>query len=356
MLDYLVVGCGLAGIAFCEILEKSGKSFHVVSDDSQQASLVAGGLYNPVILKRFSLAWNAREQMDSAIPFYRELEKKLQVQLDYKLRVLRLFASVEEQNLWFEAADKPNLDYFLSTKILKNKNLNIHAIHGFGKVRYTGRIDTRALLKAYSRLLADSDKFLKESFDYDEFQTHTGFLSYRSIRAKQIVFADGYGLKSNPFFNYLPLNGTKGELLTIKAPDLKEESVIKSSVFIIPLGNDLYRIGATYKWKDKTNTPTQASRDELLTKLKTFLRCDFDVVEHVAGVRPTVADRRPLVGAHPLQKNIYCLNGFGSRGVLIAPYAAQQLYQHIENKEALHPEMDLDRFTKKYFQDSPLTA
>ncbi|NNE77833.1 MAG: FAD-dependent oxidoreductase, partial [Pricia sp.] len=60
MLDYLVVGLGLAGIAFCEQLEKGNKTFKVISDTSQTASLVAGGLYNPVILKRFTLAWRAK--------------------------------------------------------------------------------------------------------------------------------------------------------------------------------------------------------------------------------------------------------------------------------------------------------
>ncbi|MEO0902698.1 MAG: FAD-dependent oxidoreductase [Bacteroidota bacterium] len=333
MVDYLVVGCGLAGISFCETLEKNGKSFHVISDNSQQASWVAGGLYNPVILKRFTLAWNARHQMDLAMPFYQNLEEKLKVKLDYKLRVLRLFASVEEQNGWFEASDKPDLDYFLSTKVHKNLNPHIDAPLGFGEVRYTGRVDTRELLKSYAEFLLKKEILTQEAFDFSKFRANSDHIAYKSMFARKIVFADGYGLKNNPFFNYLPLNGTKGELLTIKAPDLKEESVIKSSVFIIPLGDDLYRVGATYKWKDKTNEPTQASREELLTKLKTFLKCSFEVVDHVAGIRPTVVDRRPLVGVHPIHQNLYCLNGFGSRGVLIAPYASEQLFNCIENKE-----------------------
>ncbi|MEX0362690.1 MAG: FAD-dependent oxidoreductase, partial [Allomuricauda sp.] len=89
MYDYLIVGLGLAGISFCETLEKTGKTYHVISDNSQQSSLVAGGMYNPVILKRFTLAWKAKEQLDLAMPFYAQLEQKLEVQLDYKLRVLR---------------------------------------------------------------------------------------------------------------------------------------------------------------------------------------------------------------------------------------------------------------------------
>jgi len=46
--DYIVVGCGLAGIAFCEQLLANNKSFVVFDDDSQKSSTVAGGLYNPV--------------------------------------------------------------------------------------------------------------------------------------------------------------------------------------------------------------------------------------------------------------------------------------------------------------------
>ena len=46
---------------------------------------------------------------------------------------------------------------------------------------------------------------------------------------------EGFGMKKNPLFNKLPLQGTKGELLVIRAPDLKSEIILKSSVFVIPI-------------------------------------------------------------------------------------------------------------------------
>nr|WP_297785521.1 FAD-binding oxidoreductase [uncultured Allomuricauda sp.] len=349
MLDYLVVGLGLAGISFCEVLEKEGKSLKVITDESQQASQVAGGLYNPVILKRFTMAWNARVQMEIAKPFYQSLEKKLGIKLDHELPVLRKFASIEEQNLWFEAADRPDLDYFLSTKLVPNNNSAIDAPHGFGQVKYTGRIDTGTLVRSYKDYLKKTNSLIEESLDFDLLSITKEGISYKSITAKNIVFACGYGLKQNPFFGYLPLNGTKGELLIIHAPDYKEENVIKSSVFTIPMEEDKYLVGATYKWKDKTNTPTEESKNELLDKLRTFLKCDFEVIDHVAGIRPTVADRRPLVGRHPEFRNMYVLNGFGSRGVLIGPYASRNLFDYIEKQTDLDPEMDIGRFTKKYY-------
>lgn len=351
MLDYLIVGLGLAGVSFCEQLEKSGKTFKVISDTSQTSSIVAGGLYNPVILKRFTMAWKAKEQLALSMPFYLSLEKKLDIKLDYNLPVLRRFASIEEQNLWFEACDKPGLEDFLSSKLLKNTNSGIDAPFGYGEVLNTGRIDTAGMISGYKTYLLSKELFWHESFDYEAFQTVSQYHIYKTIKAKYIVFAEGYGLKKNPFFKYLPMTSTKGEYLTIKAPQLNETRAIKSSIFLIPWKKDLYRVGATYKWKDVTNLPTIASKSELLEKLGSLIQCEYEVVDQVAGIRPTVTDRRPLVGRHPEEQNIFVLNGFGSRGVMIAPYASEQLLNLIKKNEALHPEMDIGRFTKKHFKN-----
>ncbi len=349
MVDYLIVGLGIAGISFCEVLERHNCSFKVIADGSQTSSMVAGGLYNPVTLKRFTPAWNAREQLGFAIPFYKDLEVKLKVRLDYNVPILRRFASVEEQNLWFEAADRPLLQPYLSTKIRPSTNPNINAPFGYGEVLHTGRVATKILLSAYSDYLLGNNSLLRETFDHGSLGMVDGLMEYKSVKARNIVFAEGYGLKNNPYFNYLPLNGNKGELLTIKAPGLGEHRIVKSSVFIIPLGDDLYRVGATYNPRDKSNLPTGEAKQELLDKLNTFLECDYEVVDHVAGIRPTVVDRKPLAGRHPIYGNMHVLNGLGSRGVMIGPWAAQLLFDQIENNIALPKEMDIERFTKKYF-------
>jgi glycine/D-amino acid oxidase-like deaminating enzyme len=70
----------------------------------------------------------------------------------------------------------------------------------------------------------------------------------------------------------------------------------------------------------------------------------YEIVSHVSGVRPTVSDRRPLVGQHPEYKNLFVLNGMGSRGVMTAPTAANALSSYIYDGIALDPEMDVARF------------
>lgn len=342
--DYIIVGIGLAGISFCEQLKANNKSFVVFDDKSQQSSTVAGGLYNPVVLKRFTSVWKSKEQLAIALPMYQNIEEKLKVKLDYKIPVYRKFASLEEQNDWFAASDKPKLSEYLSTNIIKNKSNSIDAPFGFGEVLETGRIDVKTLIDAYKSGLLKQRLFFEEAFDYNDLKITDNAIEYKDITSKNIVFAEGFGVVKNPFFNQLPLVPTKGELLTIHAPQLKIDYVLKAGVFLIPLGNDLYIVGATYEWDDTTHTITTKAKSELLSKLDKLISCPYKVVNQVAGIRPTVKDRRPLVGQHQSYKNMYALNGLGTRGVMIGPYVAKQLFNFIENGIPLESDIDIKRF------------
>ena len=119
MIDYLIVGSGLAGISFAETALQNQKTILIVDNQSQSSSLIAGGLYNPVILKRFSEVWQAQQQLQVLDNFYQKLESKLQIKVDYKIPILRKFFSVEEQNNWFAASDNKMLAPFLSLDLVK---------------------------------------------------------------------------------------------------------------------------------------------------------------------------------------------------------------------------------------------
>ena len=67
----------------------------------------------------------------------------------------------------------------------------------------------------------------------------------------------------------------------------------------------------------------------------------------MAGIRPTVKDRRPLVGRHNTHKNMFVLNGLGTRGVMIGPYVADKLFKLIEHETPLEAEIDSARYESK---------
>jgi glycine/D-amino acid oxidase-like deaminating enzyme len=347
MIDYLIVGCGLAGISFSEIALKNNKSILVIDDNSQVSSRVAGGLYNPVILKRFSEVWKAEEQLNLMEDFYNKIELKLKIKVNFKLPILRKFFSIEEQNNWFAASDKPLLAPFLSTKLIFNKFSGIDSPYDYGEVLHTGYVDTALLLDKYHEYLIENNYLLKESFDYSKLIINDDSLEYKNYKAKNIIFAEGFGLHANPFFQDLPLDGTKGELFVIKAPELNLDVIVNTSVFILPMGNGFFKVGATYNWKDKTDLPTEEGKKELVERIKEIINCDFEIVSHFGGVRPTVRDRRPIIGTHNKYSSLHILNGLGTRGVMLGPAMAKDLFYYIENKTALDPVIDIERFYKK---------
>lgn len=347
MIDYLIIGSGLAGISFAEVALQNDKSIYVFDNDSQNSSKIAGGLYNPVILKRFSEVWLAQEQLILMNDFYTVLEAKLKCKVDFKKPILRKFFSVEEQNNWFAASDKMTLAPFLSTDLIHKKYQGIDSPYGYGEVLQTGYVDTALLLAKYKEYLIKEKLFEEESFDYDALKMENDSIRYKNIEAKHIVFAEGFGMHFNPYFKDLPLDGTKGELFIIKAPGLDLDVIVNTSVFILPLGNDLFKVGATYNWKDKTDLPTEEGKTELIDKIKEIITCDFEILEHFAGVRPTVKDRRPLVGTHQNYESIHILNGLGTRGVMLGPAMAKELFEFIEFKIPLNKEIDINRFLSK---------
>lgn len=345
--DYIIVGLGLAGIAFAEQLYKNDKSFVVFEDNSQTSSLVAGGVYNPVILKRFTPVWNAKSQLEKAMPFYTSLEEKLGIKIDSKFQTKKAFKSIEDQNNWYIASDKPLLSSYMNPKVYNEKIDGVLCDHGFGEVYETGRIHTKELLSAYEAYLKEKNQIIFETFEYDALKVNDSSITYKKITATYIVFAEGYGVVHNPYFKQLPLNEAKGELVTIHAPDLNIDFLLKSTLFVLPLGDNYYKVGATFNWKDKTSSPSEEGRNELVEKLKNVINVPYTITEQSAGIRPTVKDRRPLVGRHPNHKNIAVLNGLGTRGVMIAPTIAQELFEHLEHETALSAEIDIKRFRKK---------
>jgi glycine/D-amino acid oxidase-like deaminating enzyme len=68
-----------------------------------------------------------------------------------------------------------------------------------------------------------------------------------------------------------------------------------------------------------------------------------EVIEHWCGVRPASRDRRPILGVTAPGEAV--LNGLGSRGVILAPWCARHLAEHLFDGEPLDPEVSVSRFT-----------
>ena len=350
VVDTLIVGFGIAGLNYAEQLRRHNKSFVVMAPEEESASHLAAGIVNPTVLKHLNPVWKAGDFLDYALPFYSDLEERVQSQIIHSLPIYRILNDIQEQNDWRVAASSASLEKYLNKQLIsEDKYPEVSAPFAFGEVIQSARVDTKRLLSHYIEKVIPN-QFIPEKLDYRAL-IHGEFIEYKDIKVRQIVFCEGYDGLKNPNFNYLPLIGSKGEVLTIKCEQLTEQVIFKGPIFLSPMGNKTFWVGATFNRKDKTTRVSEEGKAWLLSKLKQFLKHPFEILEHKAQIRATVVDRRPLLGRHPKHDNVYLLNGLGTRGVLMSPLLSDWLFQFIENKEKLPPEADIKRFEKQYFRN-----
>lgn len=339
--DVLIVGFGLAGWALTEELKKQGISFVVIDAQITSSSRVATGIFNPVVLKRFRAVWNANALMEHSIPYYMQPKFK---DAFHPMPIHRILASVSEQNDWTLASDNTGLDQYLNPKVFHNTNSNIYAPFGFGVVEHTGWIDTNKLLTTSQNELEQQHCFEGKAFDYEALEISANAIHYKNWTVNHVIFAEGVWVLKNPWFSNLPIIQNKGEWIIVTCKGLALKNILKNSVFVVPLGGDAYRIGATYACDFQNSLPTDEGKAWLIAQFKNLTTLPFKVTHHGAALRPTVVDRKPLIGQHPSHANLWCLNGLGSRGVLWAPYLATSLVSALNNTQMIIPELNLQRF------------
>ena len=336
--DYIIVGDGYAALFFAHQLIKNNKSFYLFSEGKKSASFVSAGIINPAVLKRFTTFWLAQEQIDSLKKTFSEIEGYTHKNYLIEKPILRVFHDEKEKELWLK---KSNEISFLSNDFIKINS--IKNPFGCGKVNHSARLNVRDFFTDLMNYLEQNSHLIKEKFDYNLVKTENS--TYKDIQFKNIIFAEGMAVKENPYFSEIPVEANKGHHLEVKISEkIEDDFTIKKKHFIFPLNENTYYYGGTYDREQTHHKIDDSAVEKLTNALAEFYPNDFEVTQVKFGFRPTVKDRRPIVGAHSEFKNFYVFNGLGARGILNGNYFAINLYNHLENGEEIHPEVDLKRF------------
>jgi glycine/D-amino acid oxidase-like deaminating enzyme len=345
--DYLIVGQGIAGTVLAYTLIKKGCSVTVLSDeDENRASLVAAGLYNPVTGKRMAKTWKAAELFPFMESFYKEFEKEFNCTVLFPKPIYKPFSSVEEQNTWLSAHEG---DAFVNTELPKDKYEHyLNTPFGGFETKHSGHLDVPQLISIFRDFLKKKNQFLEEKFDAKKLKTSESGIEYGAITARKIIFCEGMKATHNPLFSWLPFVPSKGEVLKVQIENFTEEVAFNKQVFIIPLGNDLFRVGSTYYWEFESNQPTEKGKAELAEKLTQMIKMPFQITDQKAGIRPSVKDRKPILGYHPENKSIGIFNGLGTKGVSLAPFFAEAFSELLLNNKQLDKEVNIERFYSLY--------
>lgn len=350
MTDFIIVGRGLAATVLMHAFRREGISFRVIGDASLSGcSRVAAGIWNPVVFKRMTKSWMAGELIDCLLEFYSECEQVLGTKLLTLRDIIKPFSEEQEKKLWQKKAAGV-LSTFIDPEIhykLPDFLRGCRIADGYGRVLRSGNLDVKTFIDASADFF--SDRITTERFEHTALSLLEGIVSYKSHTARNIVFCEGHLLKFNPLFNWVPLRPAKGEILTIHAPGLGlSNAVFNRNGFLMPLGDDLFRVGATYEWGDPNDETSSAGRKELEQKVRNMTQAEFRVRGHEAGVRPSCLDRRPVIGPHPNYPQAFLFNGLGTKGVMLAPFFAKNFVYFFFQKEALNAEINIKRFYDFY--------
>lgn len=335
--NYTIIGQGLAGSILAYFLLKEGQNVKIFNAPNiPSSSKVAAGIYNPVTGKRLVKTWLADKIFPFLEDFYPQLEQELDAKFFHPLSLFHPFPDEAAQK--FFKSDHISDDFFdFCSLSFENTNRQeiVKSTLGGITMKHAGWVDLKVMLNAFR------DYFLAQNilFETNEFPR---------ISEDITIFCEGYHGKFNPYFSYLPFNPVKGEVLDIEIKNLDILEIINQGVFVIPLEKDIFRLGATYDWDVLDFNTTELGKNVLIEKYHKLMKPHMRMLSQLAGVRPATKDRRPFLGLHAEEKNIGIFNGFGSKGVSLAPFFGRQFVDYLVYQKELHPEVNINRFASLY--------
>ncbi len=321
---------------------------HKVLDNSHKtaATKAAAGIINPVTGRRYVKSWMIDTLIPKAKQIYKELEQLLSIDLIKESPLIRTWSDQRQEERWYEATSREGYQNYIQQPAPDNNYYKgfTDKPYGFGIINEAMQVNVALLISHYRSFLIEnemlvSSEFVHSRLNYDEVLS----LGEGDVYSR-VVFCEGYKAIDNPLFGHLPFQPAKGEAFTVKSSVALPPYMIRDKIFISPESDYAFWSGGGYIWDDLTNEPTEKFRIEWEEKLKELLLNDFEILEHKAGIRPSVKGRRPLIGQHEKYPSAFLFNGLGTKGTSLGPYWSEVFIDNVEKGLDMPEEVNLNRF------------
>lgn len=343
---HLIVGGGIAGLSLAFSMYERNIPFKLIDAKKNYSSIVAAGLINPIVFRRTTKSWRVDEFTPYLESFYKKIEALVGLNFFHPISIRRIFAHEQERNEWEKKQLQPEYSSYLNEISTEdNAFSNPKNNFGTGTIERAYYVSTVTFMEQAYRFLEENNFIQYEEVNYSDFDTTT--TSYKDEVYEKIFFCQGYSNAENPWFGSLPIQCTKGETLTVHSSQLPKDVSLNLKCFVLPIGNQEFKVGATYDWNSTDLSITEKGKEQLEAHLKTLTDAPYTIIDQKAGIRPTVLDRRPLLGKHSEFPNLILFNGLGTKGYMMAPLLANELLDHVFNNSPLDPEVNIQRFEKE---------
>ncbi len=351
MLDFLVIGQGLAGSLLAwELIQRDCKVY-IIDNGQENASQVAAGLINPITGMRFVKSADVATQLPAAKECYSTLADFFQQTFFIEKPMLRLLHNDNELTHATKRLNDPDYQAYLGDiQPPGNAFDNLLTPFGFLEQKQTGYLSTRPLLSCLKAFFLARDSYRQAAFDYRDIQLHPT-LRWQDLAPRQIIFCEGYQATQNPWFSYLPFQPVKGEILTLEHQSELPDKILNYGNWLIPLNARQIRIGATFDRENLDTRTTEQGKQSLLKALNQVAPglTRTALISHQANIRPCTLDRQPFIGQHPTHKRLAIFNGFGAKGSLQIPYYSRHFANTLLNGTPLPKTGTIERHYETHF-------
>lgn len=345
MSKYLIVGQGLAGTLLAFSLLEKGEEV-LIADDYKHASAskVAAGMWNPVTFKRLAASWLAKEMLEEMNLTFLTLEEKLEAKFFHQLPVARIFNSIQDANFWDEKSDHPEVGRYLSARTNKSIQENFNAPFGNSEVNECGWLNVSLFREAAKSYFIQHGNFIEDAVNENEVEYLESSVVWKGRTFDKLILCNGIGVNTWKGLENLDLIPNHGQVLDLKIENLEIDAIVNFGQFLLPFGNNKFRLGATYNWNEVPDEPTEEAKEFLLSELKQRIEKVVVVESQRTGFRPTTRDRRPIVGFAKENELLGVFGGLGSKGVLLAPYFAKLFAEVLTEGAPIPKEVNALRF------------
>jgi len=352
--DYIIVGHGIAGTLLGYFLEKTGQSCYYIDAPQQAAATqVAAGIINPITGRRFVKAWRVADFLPWAKTVYKTIEQEFGISIYHEHPLIRTLVNRGDENNWqARLLDPEYAAYAQEPPDLGNIPAITQPAFSYTQVTNTAQVDIGILCQQLRVRHREESRLLETKLDYEQLELTQEGVKYAEVSAHCMIFCEGWRARHNPWFAYLPHGGNKGEVLEVELLQAQLDRMFKHRLFLVPLANGNYWVGATSENQFDTDQPSQENATYLTDRLNEILTTPFNIVAHRAAVRPTVKDRRPFLGRHPKYQQLAIFNGMGTKGASLAPFWANHFVAHLEKKEPLDDIVNIKRFEELWSNSS----
>jgi glycine/D-amino acid oxidase-like deaminating enzyme len=344
--DFLLVGQGIAGTFLSYFLQEAGYEVIVIDQfNPNSATQVASGVINPVTGRQVVTTWLADEVLPFAWDAYQRMGAAIGQQVIEQSNILAFPPSeqmlqgyqqkIQEANAYVRSTEDVYQNYF-------------HYRHGVVEIAPAYLIDLHVLLKGWRDYLRKNNSLIEESFDEAALQTaDDGIIYSATICAKHIIYCNGIQAYQSAYWQHLPHSMNKGEALIAAIPDLPTHRIYKFGITtLVPWDDGQWWVGSSYDNRFTDDQPSALFRARKEAELQQILKLPYQIVDHIASIRPATVERRPFVGLHPQHARVGIFGGMGTKGCSLSPYFAKAFADYFQYQTPIHPAAAIQRFQK----------